>query len=83
MRSSADSSEGRPEVLTVRELAELLRVDEKTVYRMAQRGELPGFKVSGSWRFEQGDIRAWIEARKRAGVRSLAPGRHKRTKRSV
>jgi excisionase family DNA binding protein len=69
-------------VLTVRDLAELLRVDEKTIYRMAQRGELPGFKVSGSWRFEDADIRAWIESRKRMGARSMAGGEFRKTKRS-
>jgi len=52
--------------LTVREVADLLRVDSKTVYRLAQRGELPGFKVAGSWRFMKGDIEAWIEAQKSA-----------------
>ena len=70
-------------MLTVRDLAELLRVDEKTIYRMAQRGELPGFKVSGSWRFEEGDIRAWIESRKSAGARSMSSGDSKKKKDSL
>lgn len=50
--------------LNVREVAELLSVDSKTVYRLAQRGELPGFKVAGSWRFMRSDIEGWIEAQK-------------------
>lgn len=34
---------------------------------MANAGELPGFEVSGSWRFMEEDIRDWIEEqRKRA-----------------
>lgn len=52
--------------LAVRDVAELLNVAPKTVYRLAQKGELPGFKVAGSWRFMAGDIEAWIEARKAA-----------------
>lgn len=52
--------------LTVREVANLLNVDEKTVYRLARRGELPGFKVAGAWRFKAGDIDAWIEMQKAA-----------------
>jgi len=52
--------------LTVREVADLLSVDSKTVYRLAQRGELPGFKVAGSWRFMREDIETWIEAQKSA-----------------
>ena len=45
--------------LTVAEVAELLRLSEKTVYRLAQQGELPGFKAGGSWRFRREDIDAW------------------------
>ena len=52
--------------LTVREVADLLSVDSKTVYRLAQRRELPGFKVAGSWRFLKGDIDTWIEEQKSA-----------------
>lgn len=50
--------------LTVREVADLLSVDCKTVYRLAHRGELPGFKVAGSWRFMRNDIESWIEVQK-------------------
>lgn len=51
--------------MTVRDVALYLNVDEKTIYRLAQRGELPGFKVAGAWRFQPGDIRRWIDERKR------------------
>jgi len=46
--------------LTVRDLALMLNVDEKTIYRLAQRGDVPGFKVSGAWRFQRSVIDAWI-----------------------
>ena len=49
--------------LTVRDLANFLNVDAKTIYRLAQKGELPGFKVAGAWRFQRTVIDAWIEAR--------------------
>lgn len=54
------------EILTLPEVAQLLKVAEKTVYTMAQKGELPAFKVRGQWQFKRGDIDAWIEQRKRA-----------------
>ena len=38
------------EVLTIRELAELLKINEKTAYKLVADGKLPGFKVGGSWR---------------------------------
>lgn len=52
------------EVLTIRNLATLLKVGEKTIYKMAQSGELPAFKVRGQWRFSRKDIDAWIEQQK-------------------
>ena len=54
------------EILTVVEVAQLLKVAEKTVYTMAQKGELPAFKVRGQWRFKRDDIDAWIEQQKLA-----------------
>ena len=32
--------------MTVHDVAAFLNVDEKTIYRLAQKGDLPGFKVS-------------------------------------
>ena len=52
------------EVLTMKEVAALLKIGEKTAYTMAQRGELPGFKVRGQWRFKRTDIDLWIEEKK-------------------
>lgn len=56
--------------LTVRDVAACLNVNEKTVYRLAQRGELPGFKVAGAWRFQRSDLDHWIKAQKQAASRA-------------
>jgi len=55
------------DILTIPEVAELLRVAEKTVYTLAQRGEIPAFKVGGQWRFSRSAIQSWIDNRTRAG----------------
>lgn len=52
------------EILTVKELARYLKLNEKTAYRLVSKDDLPGFKVGGSWRFKKTDIDAWIESRK-------------------
>lgn len=52
------------EILTLPEVAKLLKVTDKTVYSLAQKGTLPGFKVGGQWRFKRVDIDAWIEEQK-------------------
>ena len=51
--------------MTVRDVAKFLNVGNITVYRLVQAGELPGFKVAGSWRFQKVDLELWIEGRKR------------------
>ncbi len=53
------------EILTLPEVAQLLKVAEKTVYTMAQRGGLPAFKVGGQWRFRRTDLHEWTDARTR------------------
>lgn len=49
------------EILPIREVTELLKINEKTPYKLASAGEIPGFKVGGSWRFERQEIAAWIK----------------------
>ncbi|WP_226782629.1 helix-turn-helix domain-containing protein [Oceaniglobus trochenteri] len=54
------------QAMTVRDVAGYLNVDEKTVYRLAKRGDLPGFKVAGAWRFKRSDLDSWIDMQKKA-----------------
>ena len=53
------------DILTIGELATYLKLNEKTAYRLASEGKLPGFKVGGSWRFKRSDLESWIEAQKK------------------
>jgi len=41
------------------EVKDLLKINEKTVYRPVADSKIPGFKVGGSWRFERGTIAKW------------------------
>lgn len=59
--------------MTVRQVAAYLNVNEKTVYRLAQRRDLPAFKVAGAWRFKREDIDLWIERQKSGGDRRGGP----------
>jgi len=52
-------------ILTLKEVADYLKLAEKTAYRLTADGKLPGFKVGGSWRFRQSDIEKWIEQNKK------------------
>jgi len=48
------------DILTLKEVAQYLKLAEKTAYRLAAEGKLPGFKVGGSWRFKREEIEKWI-----------------------
>ena len=61
--------------MTVREVAAYLSVAEKTIYRLSQKGELPGFKVAGTWRFQRADLDRWIDEQKRAASARKRRGR--------
>lgn len=49
------------EIFTIKEVSGYLKLAEKTSYRLASEGKLPGFKVGGSWRFRKSEIDAWIK----------------------
>lgn len=51
----------KTDVMTIRELAAYLKMAEKTLYRLAAEGAVPGFKVGGSWRFRKSEIDKWIK----------------------
>lgn len=48
------------DIITIKEVADYLRLKEKTAYALAAKGEIPGFKVGGSWRFRKSEIEKWI-----------------------
>jgi PTS system nitrogen regulatory IIA component len=47
--------------LSVKDVAGLLRVSEKTIYRMIRDETIPCFRVGGQWRFDRREISSWIE----------------------
>ena len=49
-----------PTIMTIEEVAEYLRVSERTVYDWASKGEIPCGKIGTAWRFKRSDIEAWV-----------------------
>lgn len=49
------------DIMTVKELADYLKIAEKTAYRFASEGKVPAFKVGSAWRFKKEEIDAWIK----------------------
>jgi nitrogen PTS system EIIA component len=50
--------------ITVRDVAELLNVSEKSVYRWITEGSLPAYRVSGQYRFNRAELLEWATAKK-------------------
>lgn len=49
------------DIMTIKEVAEYLKVKNNTTYKLAAEGKIPGFKVGGSWRFKRSEIEKWID----------------------
>ena len=49
------------EILTIKQVADYLKVTDRTIYRLAAAKKIPAFKVGGTWRFSRADIDSWIK----------------------
>ena len=44
------------EIMTPSEVAALLKIHLKTVYKLAEKGVIPGNRIGRSWRFSRSDV---------------------------
>jgi excisionase family DNA binding protein len=51
--------------ISAREAAKMLGVTPRTVIRLVERNEIPGFKVGDVWRFYREDIQYYIDTQMR------------------
>ncbi len=49
------------EIIDAKDVAKRLKISYRTVVRLAERGELPAFRIGDLWRFRSGDIDEYIE----------------------
>jgi len=47
------------EIATVKDLAQYFHCHQSTVYRLVKRGEIPGFRLGGGWRFKIDEVNRW------------------------
>lgn len=50
----------KPEIMTVQEVAEFLRVSERTIYDWATSGTIPCGKLGTTWRFKRSEVEKWV-----------------------
>ena len=51
----------RRSAMTVRELAELLHLSEREIYKLAATNQIPHFKIGSSVRFDAAAVSVWLE----------------------
>ena len=56
------------DILTLDEVAAYLKAGKRTIYRLAASGEIPAFKLGGTWRFSLADIDRWIKQQSMEGL---------------
>ncbi len=47
-------------IMTIKDLALYLKINEKTIYKLAKKKELPGIKIGGMWRFKKEAVDSWL-----------------------
>jgi excisionase family DNA binding protein len=66
----------RGEILKVPDAAEYLRCSKITVYRHAEKGDLPGHHFGGQWRFFMDEINRWLREKREAERKFKRRRRH-------
>lgn len=59
--------EGRPDMLSVREVAELFHMSEKNVYVWLNRGTIPGYKIGATWHVLRDELKTTMLANRNLG----------------
>jgi excisionase family DNA binding protein len=59
----AESRTDDDEILTVGQVSKFLKLHRRTIYKLAQSGMIPGWKVGKSWRFLKSEIMKHFEKR--------------------
>jgi len=50
----------KDEIMTIKDLSLYLKINEKTIYKLAKQRKLPGVKIGGVWRFKKEAIDNWM-----------------------
>jgi excisionase family DNA binding protein len=51
-------------LLRAKELGQYLKLSESTIHKLSECGEIPGFRIGDSWRFDMEEILETIKSAK-------------------
>ena len=57
------------DIMLIKDLANHLKIADKTAYRFASEGKIPGFKVGAAWRFRKSEIKEWIKNQQQKAIK--------------
>ena len=56
------------EVMTIKDVAQNLRISEATVYELARNETVPALRIGKSWRFQKDLLKEWIRKGAEANI---------------
>jgi len=61
--AQADSHKGEimQRLMTIKEVADYLRLSKVTVYKMTRQGKIPASKIGRQWRYNKAEIDSWVK----------------------
>lgn len=48
------------EIMSIKDLSLYLKINEKTIYKLAKKNQLPGIKIGGMYRFKKEAVDSWL-----------------------
>jgi excisionase family DNA binding protein len=48
------------EILTIKEVCDLLQIHPTTIYKLIRKGKIPSFRIGSDWRFRRDRIMRWM-----------------------
>ncbi len=73
-QDTADTAAEVHDLMTVKQAAEYLQVNPKTLYRWLKNGDMPGVKLNGNvWRVPRAELERWVSPMR--GLRVIKPAR--------
>ncbi len=58
------------EIMTVKEVADYLKMKPVTIYKLAKQGKIPAFRVASFWRFKKDLIDKWLDEETKKNLES-------------
>jgi excisionase family DNA binding protein len=63
-----DDAQNDRDVMTIKDVAQYLRISEAKVYELARTGSIPALRIGKSWRFQKDLLKQWVRKSAEANI---------------